>query len=295
MASVIYCFDTSALNALHRDPDCEALTAGLLATNTLQISALNVDEVCATSNASTACSLLRLLGRILGDRAPWKAPNALLQELTLAYVRKETRVLLSVGADSAPAYRAVLSGDLGLTEDFRAFIRRWHGDSERLFEGVFEKARPAFWKLFKEGKAKRPHSRSALIRHYCRDDKFILRYVGPIYKRQVGTDLTPTGLRELFAAVPSWVLYLGGWALSVYERDIQATAYGAGRKGKSRKKPGPLDLQCAIYLPYCDRFVTRDVNQRRALRILNVFNPRRPRTEIISYDGLKSRLLVPGF
>ena len=293
MASVIYCFDTSALNALHDDPACEALTAGLLATNTLQISALNVDEVCATNNAARARSLVRLLGRILGDRAPWKAPNLLLQELTLAYVRKETRVLLSVGADSAPAYRAVLSGDFGLTEDFRAFIRRWHGDTERPFKEAFGKARPAFQELFRKSSVKRPHSRAALIRHYCKDDEFLLHYVGPIYKRLVGTDLTPTGLHELFSAVPSWVLYLGGWALPVFERDIQVAAYGAGRKGKSGKKPGTHDLQCAIYLPYCDRFITADPKQRRALRILNVFNPRNPRTKIISYDELRSRLILP--
>jgi hypothetical protein len=293
MVSVIYCFDTSALNALHDDPDCEALTARLLATNTLQISALNVDEVCATSDASRARSLVGLLRRILGDRGPWKAPNLLLQELTLAFTRKETRVLLSVGPDTAPAYRAVLSGGLGLTEGFRAFIKRWHKDSEDVFRGVFEKARPAFQKLFKDGKAKTPRSRSALIRHYCKDEEFIQQYVGSIYKRLVGTHLTATGLHKLFCAVPSWVLYLGGWALSVYERDIQGTAYGAGRKGKSGKKPGTHDLQCAIYLPYCDRFITADPKQRRALRILNVFNPRNPRTKIISYEALKSGLLVP--
>jgi hypothetical protein len=216
----------------------------------------------------------------------------LLQELTLAFVRKETRIPLSVAQDSAPIYRSVLSGSLGLTEDFRAFIRRWHGASEDLFKEAFENARPAFQKLFKEAKTKRPHSRSALIRHYCKHDEFILSYVGPIYKRQFGTDLTTAGLRELFTAVPSWTLYLAGWALSVYERDIQLSGYGSGRKGKSGRKPGTLDLQCAIYLRYCDWFITADQRQRRALRILNVFNPRNPRTKIISFEGLKSRMLV---
>jgi len=40
-------------------------------------------------------------------------------------------------------------------------------------------------------------------------------------------------------------------------------------------------------------FVTSDVRQRRALRVLNVLNPHQPKTRIISYQELRNRLVVP--
>ena len=64
---------------------------------------------------------------------------------------------------------------------------------------------------------------------------------------------------------------------------------GYGHKGKA----GTIDLSCAVYLPFCDRFVTAaDVGQREALRLINVHNSRVPRTRVISYDDFRGRLLV---
>ena len=44
-------------------------------------------------------------------------------------------------------------------------------------------------------------------------------------------------------------------------------------------------LDSAIYLPFCDLFVTDDVRQRRALRAVNVVNPRG--TRIMSHPTLQ--------
>ena len=287
-----YCFDTSALNALHDDADRDAIATGLVATSTVFISGLNIADVCAIGDAEKRLSLRSFLSRLSSNRAPLQVPNLLLQELTLAYSRKEGYVRLSVGENEAPQYKAMLNCSPEMGEELRRGMRAWQKSFEQPFKDIFRRARAAFQKLFSNGRVKRPRSRSALIRHYCKDHEFLLRYVGPIYRRLVGAELSLAALPELLSAVPSWVLYLGGWALSIFERDIRLEGYGAGRKGKAGKKPGTLDLWCAVYLPYCDRFVTKDPKQRRALRLLNVYDPRKPRTEVISYEELRRRLLL---
>jgi len=287
-----YCFDTSAVNALHDDPEREAITTGLLATSTLLITALNVVEVCATRCANRRSSLLGLLKRLSRNRAPLQIPNRLLQSLTVAYGKRQPVGLVLIDSEEAGIYWAALHEPSKLGEDLRQEVLRWQQNYEEPFKQVFLKARENFQLIFKQGRTQRPMSRSALIRHYCRDDGFLFSYVGPIYKRATGAELSLHELRGLLLAVPEWSLWLSGWALSVYERCIQETRYGAGGTGKSRKKPGTLDLWCAIYLTRCDCFVTADIPQRRALRILNVFNPHQPRTRILSYDELRERLLL---
>jgi hypothetical protein len=55
-----------------------------------------------------------------------------------------------------------------------------------------------------------------------------------------------------------------------------------------------LDLWFAVYLPFCDVFVTHDKDQYRALRFLNVFNSRRPHTRIWRWSKLRTILSQAG-
>lgn len=58
---MIYLLDMSGINRLHDEPDCDAITRGLISTNEVWISALNVAEVGQTSEISRRMSLLHLL------------------------------------------------------------------------------------------------------------------------------------------------------------------------------------------------------------------------------------------
>ena len=105
-----------------------------------------------------------------------------------------------------------------------------------------------------------------------------------MYKRFTGIEISIVELRQFLGERSEWVLYFLGWVYSMHRRGIREKGYGRNRK------TGTVDLWCAVYLPHCDCFVTHDVGQRRALRVVNVFNPRR--TKIMSYDELRRRLLV---
>jgi len=56
---------------------------------------------------------------------------------------------------------------------------------------------------------------------------------------------------------------------------------------------GLLDLWAAVYLAACDYFVTndtRDGGQYNALRWLNQFNVRVPRTKVITWSSFRRRV-----
>jgi hypothetical protein len=154
---------------------------------------------------------------------------------------------------------------------------------EEPFKQSHREARLRFQKLFESGMAERPRSGAGVIRSICKQDQWLSDHVAPTYKQFTGIDISNAELRQFLNERPEWVLYFLGWVYSMYRRAIREKGYGRNRK------TGTVDLWCAVYLPYCDCLVTGDVGQRRALRVLNVFNPHR--TKIISYNELRRRLL----
>lgn len=92
---------------------------------------------------------------------------------------------------------------------------------------------------------------------------------------------------SLFVALPEWPLYLAGWAHGMYARALQGQNYSP------RKNPGAVDLWFAVYLEYCDFFVTDDLGQFKALRVMRTLTRRRsPRAKVLTYEQFRSRLLT---
>ncbi len=213
---------------------------------------------------------------------PLEVPNRLLRALTAAYAAGSDRTNITVGKEQEGVWIALDNPDQ-LTEGDRQEALHLKKELEHDLRDANEKARPDFQALFQRQR-QRPRSAAELIRHYCENESFVYDIVNPIYKSIAGADLPRTRVRQFLRDIPGWPLYLLGWALSVYQRTIRSAGYGW------RKNPGTLDLWCTIYLPYCDCFVTGDAGQRRALRILNLFNA--SGTRIISYNGLRARLVL---
>src|SRR5688500_8815222 len=82
---MIYCFDTSALNHLHDDPEAATVPAGLPAANTGWITALSVNEVGITEDAERRTAVLQQQRKLTGDSRPLQIPNRLIGERAAAY------------------------------------------------------------------------------------------------------------------------------------------------------------------------------------------------------------------
>jgi hypothetical protein len=282
---MIISLDTSAVNRLHDDPEREALITGLVAGGRVYVTALNVIEACGTPERPRRESLLRLEKRLARDFHPLEIPLKMLENLAIAHSRSQVCAMVTIGDDVAGIWD-ILNDPSRADEEIRKGIISWQQSLEEPFKRSHGEARLRFQELFEREGAERPRSGADLIRSICRLDQPLTDHVTPMYKKFTGTDISNAEVRQFFNERPEWVLYFLGWAYSMHQRAIRRRGYG------QRGKPGTVDLWCAVYLPHCDCFVTHDVGQRRALRVLNVFNPRL--TKIISYDELRQRLLVRG-
>jgi hypothetical protein len=118
--------------------------------------------------------------------------------------------------------------------------------------------------------------------HWANPDE-LAKILTVSYQFATGVDVPDGYTKQLLIDLPQWRIYFASWAYLIYRRAIQLSRYGKNTNA------GMMDLLFAVYLESCDVFITDDVQQRRALRILSKVGRRRPRVQ--SYDDFRSRLL----
>lgn len=278
---MVFLFDTSAVNQLHDDPDGSALLTGLIATNCVWVSALNVGEAGGTQDLTRRRSLLRLLKRMTGERRPLEVPTFLIRRSLAAYAKRAPYVDYTVGPENAAMWQ-VLANPALLDDRARAKLQSRLRNEERGFENLHRRARPHFQQLFADG-APRPVSASALLRQYAADQRFLAEIVRPLYRGAVGSDLPAGEAISLLRAVPELASFLLAWGHAAYRRAMSGEGYGSGNAGN-------IDLWFATYLPRVHRFITADLKQYQALRLIARFTA--PQCRVLRYASLRKGLLI---
>ncbi|MCI0393117.1 MAG: hypothetical protein MOB07_30665 [Acidobacteria bacterium] len=281
---MIYLFDTSAINQLHDDPERDPITKGLISTNTVYITALNVAEALATKDTDRRQSLIQL------EKVMAKGDNPIVTPQELLHIQCHAQF---IGA-SRPCMPLFTQDPLILKtynvlspteESTRDLILPWKTEVESSYDRLYIGSRPNFQTLFTTDKVKRPPSFARLIRdHYGADDDFIYEYASSVYQGACGAKFESGELRRLLTDIPELLLILLSYAYSVFARSIKEERYNP------KWNAGAVDLWSSIYLPHSDYFISHDKQQRRALREMNIYNPRK--TEILSYESFRARLLL---
>lgn len=285
-----YCFDTGAIGAKHApclydDPHRAAIVAGLLASGRVLITTVNVFEAVGCEDSLRRTGLLRLEKQLSRDFLPLLLPNELLRAATITHSNRTANFAITVGDKHTGILQALHEPET-LCDADRDEIFRWKRSLEDSFDAALRRARSELAKSFNSFSAVGLFSTARLIRFLRGREELILNTIRPTYRDVIGRDLTTATMRRLFLEIPPWPLYLLGWAHGLYHRAVKSQDFGVSSNA------GTIDLMSAIYLAYCDYFVTSDVKQRRALRVLNVLNARRPRTRVISYEELRRRLVL---
>lgn len=289
----VICLDTSAINNLCDDPESDALTRIIVREYDVYVSTLNILEVAKTKDPvrrEQLRSFLKVLGR---DVEPLDLPNHLVRQVCCAFAGSRTRFTWSVTGDRRAFWMAMSEPDsLGETE--RAEAIEWTKSLESGNHASNKEFREELEiNIFGTGRTPRPRSPAHLFRIYLAA-RWPLRYSIPsqVFKIETGRVLPLSKLDTLLEARPSvWPLYLMAYAFSVYYGAMWTADLGP------RNRVGLIDLLYSVYLPICDVFVTHDTangGQFGALRVLNSFNSRRPRTHILSWSQLRARLVAAG-
>jgi hypothetical protein len=279
---MIYCFDTSAINRLVDDPERGPIVTALLSTGSIRITAYNVLEVAKTGNDTRRTALMQMMVRLSNGKRPLDRPNTILLSYAAAHATRSSSAVVNADPNLEGVWTALNQPDL-IDEEARSEALAWADSWEGDFSALVAGDRNQFQALFRTAPNQRPAKASSTLRAYSGQKARCRSIVGDVYRRQTGGALSDSGY-DVLMREPAWALYLLGYAYAVHHRAIQE------RDVSERRNAGAVDLGQAVYLTLCDRFITDDRAQCRALRLLNSFNTKR-HARVLSYDGFRGRLL----
>lgn len=279
---MIYCLDTSAINRLLDDPDREPILKATLSVGSFRITAYNVLEAAKTRDELRRSDLIELMRRLADGKRPLDRPNTIL--LTYASAHAEGASAARVNADGELEGLWIALNQPGLIDkDARREAMDWAVQSEDHFSEVVAGNREMFQDFFRTAPSERPKTAASTLRAYLNKQEECRSLLGAVYERQTGRRLC-TSQYQVLVREPVWALYFVGYAYALYHRSIRQSNFSDERNA------GAIDLGQVVYLTLCDRFVTNDRAQYRALRLLNVLNTKR-RTQVMQYDSFRHRLL----
>jgi len=282
ISRMISCFDTSAINRLHDDPEREALCAGLLAAGPVRVTAVNVVELSATSTPARRLSLVRFAARLAAGVRPLAHPNTLLRASVSAFSRREPSVRVSVEGDEGEVWWALQNAE-EIDDEAVLRIKGWQASQDRALNQPMEDARAQYEAMFRGSRW--PRTEAEAIRGMLSGKEIYRKSLSQIFERVSGRPPGPEELEYLWYTMPTWRLYFMAWAYGVCARGMREEGYSLS------KNAGLVDLTSACYLLQCTTFVTDDYRQYRALRLLSCFDEA-PRCAAVLYDRFRRRLVL---
>ena len=283
MKYITIVFDNSPLSRLleESERDRDAILTGLRTFAILRVTGMNVIETIQVPNRDLRMTKLRLLKELTRAVNPYQTPNDLLGDIARAYQNYGS---LDLG-DHVSWF--VVNNPDEITDEMALAGLKWHRDREKWFRDMYEDLRATYQPLFETGTLPRPKSATDLLKYFIsRRETYYDMLLLDIYERHTGYRPTHEEFTTFLETKDAcgWALFWLARIYAMFQRSIQRKRYSW------KVNAGLHDLDSAIYLPYCDWFVTGDAPQRRAFRLLNALN-RRP-TRIVDYADFRRQLFV---
>jgi len=295
---VIFCFDTSALNQFNRIRDRETLAEVLLRNHDVYITTLNVIEIGKTPNEELREQLRATAKRLAKDFHPLELTNHLVQQLCQAHETGIHEMAWSISQEREQ-YWVALSEPCAIGEAEREELTEWARKLETSQRDSNEAFRREVDRIFASAPEKRPNTPGKLARLYMSNRMLLYEATAQIYKGATGRVLPLSRLEVFLEAKPRiWAIYLAAQAYSIFYNCVWAEGRLWAERHRRQNPVGLLDLWAAVYLASCDYFVTndtRDGGQYNALRWLNQFNVRIPRTKVITWSSFRRRATAGEF
>jgi hypothetical protein len=260
-------FDCSAINRLTEDKDSAVLIAAIKTAYYVRLTATNFDEVIATpkkklmtvsnKKISKREALLDTCGRLL-SAGECIFPHHWISDILVAdYQKNGKSSWQSLRLRSRDYEDQIARRDLvaTLSVEQRNFAKR----RQKQFAKPFDKVGRKLEKHFVSGKLKRPDSFAELLAILQVPKGAFWNIAAAFYKHGAKRKPSEAKLRKFIGVCPPFHAFVLSLAMAEYGYGIRDhKAHGSYRAERS-------DLLSALYLPYCDIFVTDDARQLRCL------------------------------
>jgi len=283
-ARKILIFDTSSLNKLTNESDCKSLIKSLGIGYRVRLTETNLSELSATSDADDRDGFLSVCRHLVYAGECIRPYNWIIEELVKMHSRSPQRFDWRTLNVHGPELEDQLTRPniLGSDELAEGTLAEFEMRAEE-FEMIFNNARPGFERIFEDKAAKRPDA-GKLVDILMSETGAYQKLAMGMYKRGCGVEIDEASVREFVAACPPFRAALVSLCIAQYYRCIR------DKRGAGTYKAGRLDLFMAVYVPYCDIFVTRDTGHYNSLSLVGVNAS--PPTRVLTYQEFGQKMLL---
>lgn len=255
-------FDTSAINKLVDDPECKIITLGFRVAFFARITEANVAETIATSETGRRHVLLEYIRSILGTGECIKPHLEIVDQLVRTFSSDPDGFDWRTVSVIHPALEEELVRGGAIADDSSKELSQRTGRANRKFERVHASVRPYFQARLRSWTGERPTATELLKSLYNQPGKPFWDFAAKLYEKTAGSPTDESMLRRLCDACPPFRATILSFWLALYDRCLR------DERGSESYRAGRIDVYSAVYLPYCDDFVTDDERQLRFLRVV---------------------------
>jgi hypothetical protein len=280
----IVIFDTSAINrAVERRETAEPIIAGLKSGFWLRVTGTNVEEIVATEAREQRELLLNMCQKLMTAGEIIKPFHWIIESMILAFERGSfewRRVpIRALAYEREVAFREIINDALSKEEQEEA------DRLEDSFEKVYSDARPSFDRIFENEPDSRPSSVADLVSRFKVKGGAFWSFGIGLFEKKAGRSPDEETIRRFVNLCPPFHTLLLALCVAQYHRCI---ATKEEREKLEKKRAKRNDLFSAVYLPFCDEFISDDRDQLRCLR--EVVSLGSLNTKVLWYNQLDERL-----
>jgi hypothetical protein len=250
----ILTLDTSAINRLADDPDCEALTAGLRSRFHLRLSFTSVSELLATENCWRRRKLLGVCRRLLESGDCIDPQHEIIRKMVSRFEASPSFDWRDVYV-RFPQAEIEISRREDISDDEAAQEREDARANNKVFVAVYDDTKPAFDRLFAAGTERLPGSVSELVTQLQGGGGAFWTLAANLYARVATKPVDETTIRRFAMRCDPFRALMIALVAAQYERCVRP------RHARPSLRSGRNDTFMSVCLPYCHQFVTDDLGQ----------------------------------
>jgi hypothetical protein len=275
--------DTSAINWLADDPDARALIAGLQSGFYPSIPFTTIAEAAATTDAARRMHLLRVCGALVSSGDCIDPVGEVIRKLVAHFEESAPFDWAKARIDVPEAQDAIARAEI-FTDDLSALEREQSRASEKAFRTTYDDAKPEFDRLFASGSEDVPRSVSELVTLLQKPGGAFWNMAQKIYDRVAARAADDATIRRFTDACDPFRAMMIAIVAAQFDRCMKPS------NGGPSLRAGRTDTFMAIYLPYCDEFVTSDPRQLECFKEVALIA--RLRVSVRTYEDFRRGLLV---
>ena len=283
------CFDTSVYNRLMKDGlESEAIYAALQSGYFVRLNGIGIEELMAATAAETRTRLIASAGRLTFGRHDCLLPqNEIVTRLVRAYESDPLHFQWGRVNITSPEYAAELSRRTLTADDTVAqHVYKELLDARKQFDKMWLELRDKLEEIYQRHGSPRPLTFAEEVPRAIGENGLLWEIAKGLYDRASVTPANGETIRLFAEACPPFRCVVYALLMAWYDRSVRD--WNVGEKFHA----GRFDLFMSVYLPYCDQFLSAEVEREQERCLAEVARLAEVPTVVRSYDDFCAGLMV---